>query len=210
MIDINRRLVLGAGLALAASPPAQAQAQPIARTEHGRVRGASSGLVLSFKGIRYGAPIRRFRAPEAPRAWRGVRDALTYGPACPQRGLDDEAQSEDCLFLNVWTPALRGHRPVMVYIHGGAYSTGSGSSAVTDGTRLSTHGDVVVVTLNHRLNAFGYCYLAALGLPDSGNTGQLDLILALEWVRDNVANFGGDPTCVTVFGQSGAAQRSQR
>ncbi len=207
MIDINRRLVLGAGLALAASPPAQAQAQPIARTEHGRVRGASSGQVLSFKGIRYGAPTGRFRAPEAPRAWRGVRDALTYGPACPQRGLDDEAQSEDCLFLNVWTPALSGRRPVMVYIHGGAYSTGSGSSAVTDGVQLSTHGDVVVVTLNHRLNAFGYCYLAALGFPDSGNAGQLDLILALEWVRDNVANFGGDPTCVTVFGQSGGGAK---
>lgn len=116
-------------------------------------------------------------------------------------------QSEDCLFLNVWTPALNGRRPVLLYIHGGAYNTGSGSSAVTDGSRLAAYGDVVVVTLNHRLNAFGYCYLAAHGFPDSGNAGQLDLILALEWVRDNIANFGGDPSCVTVFGQSGGGAK---
>lgn len=145
------------------------------------------------------------RRPRTRRVAPG--DALAFGPASPQRGLDDEAQSEDCLFLNVWTPALSGRRPVMVYIHGGAYSTGSGSSAVTDGARLSTHGDVVVVTLNHRLNAFGYCYLAAHDFPDSGNAGQLDLILALEWVRDNIANFGGDPGCATVFGQSGGGAK---
>lgn len=171
------------------------------------MRGAQAGDVLSFKGIRYGAPSARFQAPQRPGAWRGVRDALTYGPTCPQRGLDGETQSEDCLFLNVWTPALRARRPVLVYIHGGAYNTGSGSSAVTDGARLSAYGDVVVVTLNHRLNAFGYCYLAARGLPDSGNAGQLDLVLALEWVRDNIANFGGDPSCVTVFGQSGGGAK---
>jgi para-nitrobenzyl esterase len=136
-----------------------------------------------------------------------VHDAIAYGPACPQRGLDAEPQSEDCLFLNVWTPAIGGRRPVLVYIHGGAYNTGSGSSAVTDGARLATHGDIVVVTLNHRLNAFGYCYLASRGFPDSGNAGQLDLILALEWVRDNIADFGGDPSCVTVFGQSGGGAK---
>src|SRR5690606_32512668 len=118
-----------------------------------------------------------------------------------------EAQSEDCLFLNIWTPALSGRRPVLVYIHGGAYNTGSGSDPVTDGARLSAHGDVVVVTLNHRLNAFGYCYLAAHDFPDSGNAGQLDLILALEWVRDNIAALGGDPACVTVFGQSGGGAK---
>jgi len=207
MTPIDRRALIAAGLALSATPPAHAQAAPIARTTYGRVRGARSGDVLSFKGIRYGAPTRRFRAPERPASWRGVRDALQYGAACPQRGLDGETQSEDCLFLNVWTPALSGHRPVLVYIHGGAYNTGSGSSALTDGARLSAHGDVVVVTLNHRLNAFGYCYLAAHGFPDSGNAGQLDLILALEWVRDNVAGFGGDPSCVTVFGQSGGGAK---
>jgi para-nitrobenzyl esterase len=203
---LDRRTLIGAGLALAASP-AHAQTGPIARTRHGRVRGAQIGNVLSFKGVRYGAPTVRFQAPQGAHDWRGVRDALTFGPACPQRGLDGEAQSEDCLFLNVWTPALSGRRPVLVYIHGGAYNTGSGSSPLTDGTRLSAHGDVVVVTLNHRLNVFGYCYFAAHGFPDSGNAGQLDLILALEWVRDNIANFGGDPSCVTVFGQSGGGAK---
>lgn len=204
---IDRRSVLGASLALAAATPAHAQAAPIARTAHGRVRGAQTGRILSFKGVRYGAPTLRFQAPSRPQSWRGVRDAIAYGPACPQRGLDGEAQSEDCLFLNVWTPSLSGRRPVLVYIHGGAYNTGSGSSAVTEGARLATHGDVVVITLNHRLNAFGYCYLASRGLLDSGNAGQLDLILALEWVRDNIANFGGDPSCVTVFGQSGGGAK---
>lgn len=207
MTSIARRTLLAAGLALSAPAPALARAAPVARTAHGRVRGVESGEVLTFKGIRYGAQPRRFEAPQRPRAWRGVRDALAFGLACPQRGLDGEAQGEDCLFLNVWTPALSGGRPVLVYIHGGAYNTGSGSSAVTDGARLAAYGDVVVVTLNHRLNAFGYCYLAAHGFPDSGNAGQLDLILALEWVRDNIANFGGDPACVTVFGQSGGGAK---
>jgi para-nitrobenzyl esterase len=171
------------------------------------VRGAQAGGVLAFKGVRYGAPTERFRAPRPPAPWRGVRETLAYGPACPQRGLAGEAQSEDCLFLNVWTPALEGRRPVMVYIHGGAYNTGSGSSPLTDGARLAAYGETVVVTLNHRLNAFGYCYLAEHGFADSGNVGQLDLILALEWVRDNIAGFGGDPSCVTVFGQSGGGAK---
>jgi para-nitrobenzyl esterase len=207
MTAIHRRALIGAGLGLGAFAPAHGQSAPIARTQHGRVRGVQTSTVLSFKGIRYGAPPRRFEAPQQPRPWRGVRDAVTFGAACPQRGLDNEAQSEDCLFLNVWTPALSGRRPVMVYIHGGAYNTGSGSSPITDGARLAAHGDVVVITLNHRLNAFGYAYLAAHGFPDSGNAGQLDLILALEWVRDNIANFGGDPGCVTVFGQSGGGAK---
>lgn len=204
---IDRRSVLAAGAALLPAPPAFAQAAPVARTSFGRVRGARVGEVLTFKGIRYGERPPRFEAPEPPRAWRGVRDALSYGPACPQRGLEGETQSEDCLFLNVWTPALSGQRPVMVYIHGGAYSTGSGSSAVTDGARLAAHGDVVVITLNHRINAFGYAYLAAHGFPDSGNAGQLDLILALNWVQANAPNFGGDANNVTVFGQSGGGAK---
>ena len=207
MTNIDRRTLIAAGLALGAASPALAQAAPVARTAHGRVRGAQAGGVLSFKGVRYGAPTARFQAPARPQSWRGVREALSYGAACPQRGLDSEPQSEDCLFLNVWTPALNGRRPVLVYIHGGAYNTGSGSSPVTDGARLSAYGDVVVVTLNHRINAFGYCYLASRGFADSGNAGQLDLILALEWVRDNIANFGGDPSCVTVFGQSGGGAK---
>ena len=206
-MQIDRRGLVAASLALAAAGSAQAQAAPIARTQYGRVRGAQTGGVIAFKGVRYGAPTERFQPPRRPSPWRGVRDALTFGPACPQRGLADETQSEDCLFLNLWTPALAGARPVLFYIHGGAYNTGSGASAVTDGARLAAHGDVVVVTLNHRLNAFGYCYLAQHGFPDSGNAGQLDLILALEWVRDNVARFGGDPANVTVFGQSGGGAK---
>jgi para-nitrobenzyl esterase len=207
MTLLDRRAFVAASILAATTTPARAQSAPIARTRHGRVRGAASDGVLSFKGVRYGAPTRRFQASERPRTWRGVADALLFGAACPQRGVANEAQSEDCLFLNVWTPALSGARPVLLYIHGGAYNTGSGSSAVTDGDRLAAYGDAVVVTLNHRINAFGYAYLAAHGFPDSGNAGQLDLILALEWVRDNIAAFGGDPSCVTVFGQSGGGAK---
>ena len=119
--------------------------------------------------------------------------------------------SEDCLFLNVWTPDARdsGRRPVMVYIHGGAYSSGSVADPLNDGQHLVRTGDVVVVTINHRLNAFGYLSLGRLDprFPDSGNAGQLDLILALQWIRDNIANFGGDPAKVMVFGQSGGGAK---
>ena len=206
-MQLSRRGLVAASLALAAAGPARAQATPVARTQHGRLRGAQAGGVLVFKGVRYGTSRQRFQPPQRPTPWRGVRDALAFGPACPQRGLANEAQSEDCLFLNVWTPALEGRRPVIVYIHGGAYNTGSGASPVTEGARLAAYGDVVVVTLNHRLNAFGYCSLAQYGFPDSGNAGQLDLILALEWVRDNIAGFGGDPACVTLAGQSGGGAK---
>lgn len=204
---IARRNLIAAALTLAAAPAAHAQSAPVARTTFGRVRGATEGAVLSFKGVRYGAPTQRFMPPREPTPWHGVRDATQYGPACPQRGLESEPQSEDCLFLNIWTPSLQGHRPVLLYIHGGAYNTGSGSSPVTNGARLADHGDAVVITLNHRLNAFGYAYLAAHGFPDSGNVGQLDLILALQWVQANAAHFGGDAGNVTVFGQSGGGAK---
>ena len=128
------------------------------------------------------------------------------------RTAHQEQISEDCLFLNIWTPALNDERkrPVMFYIHGGAYSHGSGSSPLYDGSALARRGDVVVVTVNHRLNAFGYLYLQRFGdasLADSGNCGQLDLVLALQWVRDNIAQFGGDPDCVLTFGQSGGGAK---
>ncbi len=139
-----------------------------------------------------------------------MRDAIEFGPIAPQGG--NRPISEDCLHLNVWTPGLRdgARRPVMVYFHGGAYSGGTSNETETDGTRLSRRGDVVVVTVNHRLNAFGYLYLAELGgsdLKDSGNAGMLDLVLALQWVRDNIAEFGGDPNCVTIFGHSGGGAK---
>ncbi|HEX7312561.1 MAG TPA: carboxylesterase/lipase family protein [Pyrinomonadaceae bacterium] len=187
---------------------------PVAATKAGRVRGAIDNGIFVFKGIRYGADTaaRRFMPPLPPEPWTDVRDALEYGPASPQPSRGSEKTSEDCLFLNVWTQGLRDgrKRPVMFYIHGGAYSNGSGSSPLYDGVRLCKRGDVVVVTVNHRLNAFGYLYLARFGvheLADSGNAGQLDLVLALKWVRDNIEEFGGDPSKVMVFGQSGGGAK---
>jgi len=162
-----------------------------------------------FKGAPYGADTRARRfQPAAPVAsWKGMRDALEYGPACPQTNTS-ERTSEDCLYLNVWTPGLRdgAKRPVLVYFHGGEYSSGSGSSPLYDGARLCTRGDVVVVTVNHRLNIFGHLYLARIGgdaYASSGNVGLLDHVQALTWVREHAEEFGGDPACVTVFGQSG-------
>jgi para-nitrobenzyl esterase len=187
---------------------------PIATTRAGKVRGYTDNGINVFKGIRYGADTtgRRFMPPLPPDPWPDARDALKFGPSSPQQSRGGERASEDCLFLNVWTPGLRDHRkrPVMVYIHGGAYANGSGSSPLYDGVRLCRRGDVVVVSLNHRLNAFGYLYLARFGgaeFADSGNAGQLDLILALQWVRDNIDEFGGDPSKVMVFGQSGGGAK---
>ncbi len=217
---IGRRDVLLASLATATAssfPASFAIARnttPVARTTYGHVRGAIDSGIATFKGIRYGANtrLRRFMPPMRPKRWSGIHNTLTYGPSCPQARGSEERTSEDCLFLNVWTPALRdgGKRAVMVYIHGGAYSNGSGSANIYDGVNLCKRGNVVVVTLNHRLNAFGYLYLATLGgveFADSGNAGQLDLVLALEWVRDNIAEFGGDPNTVMVFGQSGGGAK---
>jgi para-nitrobenzyl esterase len=185
-----------------------------ATTQAGKVRGLVTQGVHSFKGIRYGADTapRRFMPALAPVSWKNILDATEYGAASPQTGKEETATSEDCLFLNIWTPGLRdgARRPVMFYIHGGAYSHGSGSSPLYDGTRLCRRGDVVVVTVNHRLNAFGYLYLARLGGPqfaDSGNAGMLDLVMALRWVRDNIAEFGGDPGRVMLFGQSGGGAK---
>jgi para-nitrobenzyl esterase len=187
---------------------------PVATTKHGQVRGYLDQGINVFKGIRYGADTaaRRFMPPIPPEPWSEVREALTYGPMSPQPSRSNEKQSEDCLFLNVWTPGLRDgrKRPVMFYIHGGAYNNGSGSSPLYDGVRLCRRGDVVVVSVNHRLNAFGYLYLARFGgaeFADSGNAGQLDLILALQWVRDNIGEFGGDPSRIMVFGQSGGGAK---
>src|SRR3954465_15194484 len=200
---IDRRTVVAGLLATPVmAKAAPAGPDPIAQTSAGRVRGVREGGVLIFRGIRYGrdtAPL-RFRRALPPESWQGIAEATRYGPASPQTKAE-EPTSEDCLFLNVWTPALdAGRRPVMVYIHGGAHSHGSGSDPLYDGSHLVRRGDVVVITLNHRLAGLGYAYLAPLGGPrESGNVGNLDLILALQWVRDNIAGFGGDPSRVMIF-----------
>lgn len=187
--------------------------QPVAMTRHGPVRGFLDRDIKVFKGVRYGADTstRRFRKALTPDRWTEPVDATAYGAASPQKS-DEANQSEDCLFLNVWTPALEdgGRRPVMVYVHGGAHANGSGSSTLYDGAALCRRGEVVVVTLNHRLNVFGYNGLGQLlggAYGQSGSVGNLDLMLALEWVRDSIAAFGGDPANVTVFGQSGGGAK---
>jgi para-nitrobenzyl esterase len=218
----------------------QESAQPVVQTRTGRVRGRMHNGVAVFLGVPYGADTResRFRPPVPPAPWADVRDALDWGDRAPQLGGNgmtsrarqratdqsneiyhlppDEGQvSEDCLHVNVWTtsPKSRGHerRPVLFYIHGGAYNGGTVNSVLYDGTRLCKRGDVVVVTVNHRLNAFGFLYLAGITsdptYADSGNVGMFDLVLALRWVKDNIAEFGGDPNRVTIFGQSGGGAK---
>lgn len=221
----RRRLLQGtamAGLAAMVAPwpasavstaKAGANEAPIARVRGGQLRGYRDNGVAVFKGIPYGADTssQRFQPPRIETPWTGVREALAYGAASPQPKADENT-SEDCLHLNVWTPGLRdgGRRPILFYIHGGAYNNGSGSSPLYDGGNLCRRGDVVVVTVNHRLNAFGYLYLAPFGgadLADSGNVGQLDLIQALQWVQQHAAEFGGDAGNVTVFGQSGGGAK---
>lgn len=208
----RRTLGLGAAAVLLPAGAARpARRTPATLTTSGPVTGVTNDGIAVFRGLPYGADTgpRRFLPPAPPTPWRDPRPCHGHGPAAPQRS-DEPDQSEDCLYLNVWTPAAdSARRPVLVYIHGGAYANGSGSSPLYDGVRLARRGDVVVVTVNHRLNVLGYGYLARLapGFEDGGNLGQLDLILALEWVRDNIAAFGGDPGCVTVFGQSGGGAK---
>jgi para-nitrobenzyl esterase len=176
----------------------------------GRYRGVVENGICQFLGIRYGRAARFARAVAEPFGGAPL-EALRFGPICPQRGMDDQPQSEDCLFLNVWTPEANpaAKRAVMVYFHGGAYTTGSVTDPLTHGAKLAAEGDVVVVTVNHRLNALGYVWLRPFGAKyaDSGNLGQLDLILALQWVRAHIAAFGGDPARVMVFGQSGGGAK---
>lgn len=205
-VELTRRALIGSGAALIAAPGLARSADP----RVGRYTGLRENGVLAFKGIRYGRA-ERF-APPSPEPWGGpALRAQHFGPIAPQRGNPELAQSEDCLLLNVWTPEAKPNakRAVMVYFHGGAYSNGTVTDPLTHGHRLAAQGDVVVVTVNQRLNAFGYAWLKPFGprFADSGNLGQLDLVLALRWVRDHIADFGGDPARVMVFGQSGGGAK---
>jgi para-nitrobenzyl esterase len=194
---------------------------PVVETTAGRVRGQTQDGVDAFKGIPYAAPPLgelRFRPPAPVSPWIGVRDTLDFGASCPQpssrpQGWSQEPSlSEDCLYLNVWAPSgdRAARRPVLVWLHGGGFSIGSGSWPVYDGAALARRGDAVVVTVNHRLGILGYLHLAEIGgaeFGSSGDAGMLDLVAALQWVRDNVAAFGGDPSCVTIFGESGGGAK---
>jgi len=198
---------------------------PIVETASGKLRGSTQDGIHAFKGIPYGASTggaNRFQPSRPAEPWAGVRDALTLGGRAPQwqgaptrrPGMatllgpaDTSPETEDCLNLHVWTPGLdAAKRPVMVWLHGGAFHFGSANRAVTDGANLARRGDVVVVAVNHRLNILGHLDLSAVGgerYPHSGNAGVLDLVAALEWVRDNIDGFGGDAGNVTIFGESG-------
>ena len=238
--DIDRRafltaggsVIAGAGLLMpsrtARSQPAESgrTASTMTQTSAGKIRGLQVDGVHVFKGIPYGASSaaeRRFMAPAPPTPWPGVRDATHYGPQCPQLtppmlaeaviALDNSPETEDCLRLNVWTAGLRDgrKRPVMVWFHGGGFVGGSGGGLRYDGSNLARKHDVVLVTVNERLNAFGFLYLAPFGgekYADSGNAGLLDLVASLRWVRDNIAEFGGDAANVTIFGNSGGGSKT--
>jgi para-nitrobenzyl esterase len=201
--------------------PASKYEGPVVETTAGKIRGVLQAGTHTFRGLPYGASTagsNRFMPPRKPEPWTGVRETFQNGPTAPQLSGPPNAlilnhkepavQGEDCLVVNVFTPGLNDgrKRPVMVWLHGGGFASGAGSAHSFDGTYLAHSGDVVVVSVNHRLNIFGYLYLADAGgekYADSGNAGLLDVVAVLEWVRDNIAQFGGNPGNVTIFGQSG-------
>ncbi len=195
----------------------------VAKTKYGKVRGFVSGDVFTFKGVPYGKDTggeNRWLPAKPPTPWDGEYPALTYGANCPQhlhnwtsqeqvfiQDWDDGWQSEDMLKLNIWTPSLSGSRPVMFYIHGGGYEFGSAYELPShEGANMARYHDVVQVSVNHRLNALGFLDVSEVGgagYENSSNVGMTDLVAALKWVQENIANFGGDPNCVMIYGQSG-------
>jgi len=228
---MNRRAMLGGALALCGlASPAMARAPlplfPVATTTSGKIRGLASGGVAVFKGVPYGAPTggaNRFRPPRPVKPWAGVRDCLDYGQIAPQIPSDRRhdyadlilndvqpgGMGEDCLVLNLWTPALdQARRPVLVRFHGGGFYGGSSNTPGADGEMLARFGDCVVVTVNHRLGALGYLDLGDHGpLADAGSVGLQDLVAALAWGQANAESFGGDPGRVMIFGQSGGGAK---
>jgi len=210
---------------------------PVVNTSYGKIRGYLNQGIYTFRGVRYGASTggqNRFMPPKPPEPWTEIRDASGYGYSAPQTNPASQGvvsqdteiarilwasdgfrvpppESEDCLFLNLWTPSLdpAEKRPVMVWLHGGGFSSGSSSNLLYDGTNLARRG-AVMVGVNHRLNVFGYTHFGDIGgesYAHSGNAGQLDIIAALEWVRDNIERFGGDPSRVMIFGESGGGAK---
>lgn len=188
--------------------------EPIAVTTYGELQGKEEGGVNVWRGIPFAAPPvgeLRFRAPQPPESWSGIRDASEFGPISHQPadkkgtrfGGKSPLHSEDCLYLNIWSPAAPSEAlPVMVWIHGGTFVTGAGSQPQFDGTSFAERGNVILVTINYRLGPFGFMHLSTLGEGFDSNQGLLDQIAALKWVQDNIAAFGGDPKRVTVFGES--------
>jgi para-nitrobenzyl esterase len=200
-------------------------------TASGKVQGIANSGIKEFKGIPYGATTagkNRYMPPRKPEPWTGVRDATGHGHICPQTlaalgsdygmliqwDLHVGGMGEDCLSLNIWTPGVNdgAKRAVLVSFHGGGFATGSGNGPQYDGAQLAKYGDVVVVTVNHRLASYGYLHLADLGAPPefayAGVCGMMDLVASLEWVRDNIERFGGDPAKVMIFGQSGGGAKT--
>ncbi len=185
-------------------------------TSYGKIRGIRTEGVNIFKGIPYAGRIsgdRRFRRPAPLEPWTGIREALQFGaPAIQSPRRNEPVPAEDCLFLNVWTPANdQKKRPVMFYNHGGGFVIGSGAAAGQDGSNLARNFDVVVVETNHRLGLLGFLYLDEIAGPDyagSGNMGMLDITAGLKWVNENIAEFGGDPNNVMIFGESGGGAKT--
>ena len=225
---ITRRTLIGGSLSVAAamSLPVPAHAhgprvRDVAATRYGKVRGRREDGIVKFLGVPYATPplgALRFKAPKPPKQWSGVRDTVNFpNPAYQAMGGEMgptgngrmPAPSEDCLYLNIWTPAAdRRRRPVMFYNHGGGYMIGSGSATGQDGSRLAKLYDVVVVESNHRLGLLGYLFLGDLARDYAANQGMLDILAALRWTAENIDNFGGDPDNIMVWGESGGGAKT--